>query len=126
MQCGGLLGLTCGGGMFCDFEPASCGDGDQQGICRPLPQACTKDCPGVCGCDGAFYCNECTAHQAGVDEASDTSCKRADAGAGDAGEGALCERNEDCQAGLLCYYPCGIPDCMNRCLRATGRCPLFP
>src|SRR5262249_25951036 len=27
---------------------------------------CPIDCPGVCGCDGVFYCNECLANVAGV------------------------------------------------------------
>ena len=27
---------------------------------------CTADCPGVEGCDGKFYCNECEAAKAGM------------------------------------------------------------
>jgi hypothetical protein len=27
---------------------------------------CTMDCPGVCGCDGRSYCNECIARREGV------------------------------------------------------------
>jgi hypothetical protein len=27
---------------------------------------CTADCPGVTGCDGNFYCNECIANQQGI------------------------------------------------------------
>lgn len=29
-------------------------------------RACTTDCPGVTGCDGKTYCNECDANRAGV------------------------------------------------------------
>ena len=28
--------------------------------------ACTQDCPGVCGCDGKFYCNGCIAAKEGI------------------------------------------------------------
>lgn len=27
---------------------------------------CTTDCPGVTGCDGKFYCNECEANRQGI------------------------------------------------------------
>ncbi len=27
---------------------------------------CTQDCPGVTGCDGKFYCNECMALTQGI------------------------------------------------------------
>ena len=27
---------------------------------------CPQDCPGVTGCDGNFYCNECAANQQGI------------------------------------------------------------
>ena len=27
---------------------------------------CQDDCPGVCGCDGQVYCNECYANQKGI------------------------------------------------------------
>jgi len=29
-------------------------------------KVCTADCPGVVGCDGNTYCNECEANKAGV------------------------------------------------------------
>lgn len=28
--------------------------------------ACTMDCPGVIGCDGKTYCNECIANSQGI------------------------------------------------------------
>jgi len=49
---------------------------------------------------------------------------------GGLGEGEICQDQPDaCAPGLLCCYPCGIPDCMNKCIKAdpqTMMCPLFP
>lgn len=28
--------------------------------------SCTQDCPGVVGCDGKTYCNECVANSQGI------------------------------------------------------------
>jgi len=35
---------------------------------------CTMDCPGVCGCDGRTYCNECMARRAGVKVVKQGEC----------------------------------------------------
>ena len=69
--CGGIMGLTCSEGKYCDFE-SKCGYADMQGTCRPMPTECEEECTTkVCGCDGLTYCNPCLAHFAGVD---DTTC----------------------------------------------------
>ncbi len=39
------------------------------------PTGCDDDCPGVCGCDGQFYCNACNAQQAGTDVSDSDACK---------------------------------------------------
>jgi hypothetical protein len=73
--CGGKQGYPCAPDEFCKWDPSSpCGNADGTGVCTPKPAGCTADCPGVCGCDGAFYCNACAAQQAGVDADPSGTC----------------------------------------------------
>lgn len=74
LVCGGKMGSPCPADAYCDFGDGSCGVADQTGVCVPKPSGCTADCPGVCGCDGQFYCNACSAEATGVDVSSATSC----------------------------------------------------
>jgi hypothetical protein len=76
-MCGGFAGLTCDADEVCDYSDDSCGSADASGVCEPRPDSCIQDCPGVCGCDGNFYCNLCTAHAAGVDTSASMSCAQA-------------------------------------------------
>lgn len=76
--CGGKMGKPCQADEFCDFEgTVPCGQADGTGICTQRPDFCPKDCPGVCGCDGQTYCNECLAHAAGMDVNSAIQCNAA-------------------------------------------------
>lgn len=75
--CGGLAGEICPSGQYCAYPPELgpvCGAFDGIGVCQYAPDSCDDDCPGVCGCDGQFYCNECMAHQAGVDVSDMMTC----------------------------------------------------
>ena len=64
----------------------------------------------------------------GTDTGTDTGTGTT--GGGGLGEGEVCQDNPDgCAPGLLCCYPCGVPDCMNKCIKPdpnTQMCPLFP
>jgi hypothetical protein len=86
-DCGGLLGLGCAAGEYCDYNVnAMCGAADQTGVCRAKPEACDNLYDPVCGCDGQTYGNACSAASAGVSVAA-------------AGE---CQPVNDCEQELVC------------------------
>ncbi len=107
--CGGLQGLSCDKGEYCDFTPdALCGAADQTGTCQPMPQICDTLYAPVCGCDDKTYGNDCEAARAGVSVAAKGEC---------APNGVTCGGSTfvKCDAGQYCEYP---PDAI--CGRADG------
>lgn len=91
----------CDGEHYCDRE--SCGG---EGVCVRRPDACTDDCPGVCGCDGTDYCNACDAAVAGVDVAHAGPCG-ACSGRDYCDCSGGCEPLIDLSTGCIC--PCDDP-----------------
>ena len=66
----------------------------------------------------------------GTTSGTDTTDASSSTGGGGLGEDEVCQDDPDgCAPGLLCCYPCGVPDCLNKCIKPdpnTQMCPLFP
>ena len=114
--CGGALATVCPPDQWCDLT--SCQIADAEGVCKPRPTACTDDCPGVCGCDGKFYCNTCSANAAGVDTSTSTTCLG----------GNVCLGDDGCAPGQKCCTLCAMPPCNKTCIEVgpSGMCPPPP
>lgn len=115
--CGGLQGLACDKGEFCNYpEGAFCGAADATGNCETIPEACQDIYQPVCGCDDQTYSNACYANAAGVSVASEGECQTPQQACGGL-QGLRCDEGE------FCSYPsealCGRAD-------ATGFCAFRP
>jgi hypothetical protein len=73
--CGGLPGILCDAGLFCQQKPGQCKIIDVSGTCAKVPQICTKDIRKVCGCDKVTYNNDCERRRAMVSLAYSGACK---------------------------------------------------
>jgi len=51
-------------GLACQKKQASCYDENLK--LKSQTVKCSSDCPGIKGCDGNFYCNECVAAMSGI------------------------------------------------------------
>jgi len=119
--CGGLAGLSCDAGQYCDFpKRAHCGAGDMTGTCKPIPEACTKIYAPVCGCDDKTYSSACVAASNGVSVASRGECVSP--------PGKLCGgiAGIGCDKGQYCNYPisarCGAGDMSGTCQATPELC----
>jgi hypothetical protein len=73
--CGGITGVGCDHGLFCDFKIGSCHISDAQGKCVKVPTFCFKIYRPVCGCDKKTYANNCERLTAKAQEDHIGKCK---------------------------------------------------
>src|SRR5689334_24881667 len=72
--CGGIVGLACDAGLWCETRAGFCHGADIQGTCVRVPEVCTRIYQPVCGCDGKTYGNDCDRRAMKVAKDHDGAC----------------------------------------------------
>lgn len=82
--CGGIAGIQCADGLFCNYEKDAGGLGcdgtvaDASGVCQRVTKMCTREYKPVCGCDHLTYPTACVAHSNGVSVLRPDMCTEKD------------------------------------------------
>lgn len=110
--CGGLYGVPCVEGSFCDWSGAECGAEAQPGICKPFPTECKTIYDPVCACNHRTYDNDCEAARDGASVAAKGECA------------PPCNSRNACPAGQFCNIPqmCGRADGDGFCMSPPEAC----
>jgi len=73
-RCGGIAGLPCAEGRYCELPAGMCDAADLEGTCVDIPEVCPELYAPVCGCDGVTYSTECERQAVGAQKAHDGPC----------------------------------------------------
>jgi hypothetical protein len=75
-KCGGVGGIPCDSGLWCDLKAGQCNVADAMGRCVKIPDECPKNIRWVCGCDKKDYTNNCVRLQAKIQKDHNGHCKK--------------------------------------------------
>jgi hypothetical protein len=95
--CGGIAGVGCPAGRYCELPAGECRGADLQGTCEVIPAACPDLVAPVCGCDDVTYGNDCERRAKQVQEDHDGACG-----------GVACAGVCDCYLGAKFQHPCPL------------------
>jgi hypothetical protein len=74
--CGGIIGVSCNKGLWCQNAPGQCKVADAQGKCEVIPKACEKIRKPVCACNGKTYANDCLRQRARAQLDHEGACEK--------------------------------------------------
>ena len=117
-RCGGIAGLLCDEGEYCDMPSDTCNAADMLGECVMVTENCPEIRDPVCGCDGRTYSNDCERIRAGVAKAGDGECGAVRNCGGFAG--LLCEEGQYCD---MPEDSCNFADMLGECVVVAEACP---
>ncbi len=117
-KCGGIAGKQCSSFLkYCDFG-ATCGAGDQMGVCKPAGDVCAQVYEPVCGCDGKTYGNACEASRSHMSVVHKGEC-------GPSANTCGGKLGKTCAKGEFCNYAnntCGAADQTGTCEPRPDAC----